>query len=282
MRSKSSSPQSAGERTLHSSTGDLGFFVDRQKECERLREAILARQSMMIGGPRGAGKTVLVKKAISELPADLWNHSVYVGTVGDLHEMLRSLIRALYEADDIRLKRELRAAGISKTMLDGWLRNLPTARLRGTLYRTVDAAGYRVFLDHVGHLTTAMARVIKELFWMRQTPVYLISSEEFESRIVNRFFYWGERETLAIGPLPLSAARLLLEHAIQRFGLARLDLERFRDQVLTASQLLPGAIVGMCELASKPQYQFGSQIKARLVHVDYLMRGCAATQKGNP
>jgi hypothetical protein len=280
MRSKSSSPQPAGERSLHLSASGVGFFADREKECDRLRDAILAGQSLMVGGLRGSGKTLLVMKVISDLPPELKNRCVYIGRVRDLQEMLRSLIRALYVADDVRLKRQLHDAGVSKTSFDDWLKSLPTTRLRGTLYRTVDAAGYRVFFDHIGHLTTAMARVIKELFWMRQTPVYLISSEDLESRIISRFFYWGEREILQLGPLPLSAASLLLEHCIQRFGLGRLDLDGFREQILASSQLVPGAIVGMCELASKPEYQFGSQIKARMVHVDYLMRGCIVSPKG--
>ena len=256
------------------STSD-SLFVGREKERDRLREAILSGHSLMICGPTGAGKTALVMKAISELSPAHQNSCLYMGAVKDLQEMLRGLIRTLYEADDIRLRRELYAAGTSKTAFDGWLRNLPANRLRGTLYRAVDGAGYHVFLDHVGHLTTAMARVIKELFWMRQTPVYPVFSKEPEPRIISRVFYWGEREELQVGPLPLSAARQLLEYCIQRFGLVRLDLEGFRDEVLELSHLLPGAIVGMCELASKPQYQCESRIKIKLIHIDYLMRGCA-------
>lgn len=274
MRTKGNSVQSGSEHSFRT-TGGGSLFLGREKERDRLREAILSGHSLMICGPRGAGKTALVMKAISELSPAHQNSCLYMGGVKDLQEMLRGLIRTLYEADDIRLRRELHAAGTSKTTFDGWLRNLPANRLRGTLYRAVDGAGYRVFLDHVGHLTSAMARVIKELFWMRQTPVYLIFSEEPEPRIVSRAFYWGEREELQVGPLPLSAARQLLERCIQRFALARLDLDGFRDEVLELSHLLPGAIVSMCELASHPQYQFESRIKIKLIHIDYLMRGSA-------
>jgi AAA+ ATPase superfamily predicted ATPase len=272
MRIRNNNPQS-GRRFSPLSPSDVGFFVDREKECDRLREAILAGQSLMISGPRGAGKTALVLKTISEVSPVAEIRCLYVPKVKDLQDLLRSIIRTLYEAEDIRLRRELHAAGVSSATFDHWLRNLAANRLRGTLYRAIDAAGYRVFLDHVTHLTPAIARVAKQLFGMRQTPVYVIFSEEPEARLVSHFFYWGEREILRLAPLPISAARTLLEDSIHRFDLARLDLEGFREQVLEVSQLLPGAIIAMCELASKPQYQFESRIKVKLVHIDYLMRG---------
>jgi hypothetical protein len=272
MRTKSNSVQSGSEHSLWMSTGG-SLFVDREKERDRLREAILGGHSLMICGPQRAGKTALVMKVISELLPAAQRRCLYLRAAKDLQEMLRSFIRALYEADDIKLGRELHATGISKTTFDHWLRNLPANRLRGTLYRAIDASGYRIFLDHVTHLTPAMARVIKQLFWMRQTPVYLIFSEEPEARMVSHFFYWGDHETLRIAPLPITAARMLLEDCIQRFGLARLDLKGFRDEILELSHFLPGSIVGMCELASKPQYQFESRVKIKLVHIDYLMRG---------
>jgi hypothetical protein len=259
--------------------GGVAFFVDREKECDRLREAILSGQSLMIGGPRGAGKTALVLKIISELSPVVGNRCLYIEKVKDLQDLLRSLIRALYEAEDIKLRRELHSAGVSSARFDHWLRNLPANRLRGTLYRAIDASGYRVFLDHVSHLTPAMARVIKQLFWMRHTPVYLIFSEEPEARMVSRFFYWGEQEAIRLRSLPMAAGRMLLENCIHRFGLARLDLEGFRDEVVQLSQLVPGAIVAMCELASNPRYQFESRIKVKLVHIDYLMRGHAGDPK---
>ncbi|HTV54357.1 MAG TPA: hypothetical protein VMI06_05525 [Terriglobia bacterium] len=277
MPKKNNSP-CVGERSFHRSSQATGFFVDREKECDRLREAVLSGQSMMIAGPRGAGKTTLVLKIISEVSPVLGNRCLYIAKVKDLQDLLRSLIRALYEAEDINLRRELHTAGISSATFDHWLRNLPANRLRSTLYRAINASGYRVFVDHVSRLTPAMARVIKQLFWMRQTPVYLVFSEEPEARRVSHFFYWGEQEALRLGPLPMPAGRMLLENCIHQFGLARFDLEGFRDEVLQLSQLVPGAIIAMCELASNPQYQFESRIKVKLVHIDYLMRG----QTGNP
>jgi AAA domain len=258
---------------------NFDFFVDRDHERNCLQKAILTRQSLMVCGPRGAGKTALVLQVISEPLPVVEKRCLYVEAAKDLQDLLRRLIRALYESGDERLKRELHAARVSRSNFDDWLKKLPTTRLRGTLYRAVEHNGYRIFLDHLPHLTPALARVIKELFWMRQTPVYVIFSEEAESRLASHFFYWGEGETLRLGPLAPNAARLLIEHCIQTYGLDHLELEGFREQVLDLSHSMPGAIVGMCQLAADPRYQFDSRVKTKLIHIDYLMRGCPGTVK---
>src|SRR5712692_381374 len=84
--------------------------------------------------------------------------------------------------------------------------------------------------------------------------------------------YWTKEHHIRLGPLTGGAAHDLLEICIHRFGLARLELEGFREEVLRLSGHLPGSIVKMCELAANPRYHYGDQIKIKLVHVDYLIR----------
>jgi adenylate kinase family enzyme len=280
MRIKNDHPQS--ERSFHVPSD--GFFVDRGKECERLREAVLSRRSLMIMGPEGIGKTTLALKVIAELPLPLQQRCLYVSAVNDLQDLLRKSIVTAFEAGDTGLRQEIRSAGVSRAAFPAWLRRQSSSRLRGMLYRTVGAAAYRIFLDHFPPLTPALARVVKELFWMRDTPVYLISSLQTESEIfkAGHFFYWGENDLLRLGPLPTSDARALLDRCIQRFGLAHLDLEGFGEEVLDLSRRVPGAIVDMCKLATNPRYQFDSRVKTKLLRIDYLMRGCARTLESTP
>ncbi len=274
MRVNNHSPRSGGESPFGLPAGSDEFFVGREKECDLLRNAILREKSFMITGPLGVGKTALVRKVLAELPPAIRRRCLYIGTVKDLQDLLRRLIRALYETEEPSLRRELHLAGVSKITFEPWLKRLSTSRMRGTLYRAVEGAGCRVFLDHCPRLTSAMARVVKELFWMRQTPVCLIPTEEEPQTAVmmaSHFFYWGESEQLRLGPLPLSAAQALLEDCIERFRLASLDLKEFREQVPELSRCVPGAIVKMCSLASDPRYQYGCRIKTKLVYIDCLI-----------
>ena len=271
MRRKSdmSGKRSEVVPNLHAS---LPFF-DRERESRRIAGALRMKESMMIGGPAGIGKTALILNVIHHLPDELARQCLYLAGFKNLQDLLRKLLQTLYQAKNPELRKQLHAEGVSVVNFDVRLKALSSSRLKGTLYRAVEKTEYRVILDHVPPLTHAIAKVIKELFWMRNTPVYLLIRDDREHRIeqFTGFFYWGDREQLRLGPLPVPSARELLDCCIEQFGLSRLELEDFREEVLELSACVPRAIVKMCELAADPRYQYGSRIKTKLVHIDYLM-----------
>ena len=250
-------------------------FVDRESEARRLDEAIRQRRSLAISGPVGIGKTALVRRLIHHLPPDLAARCLYLPRMKDLQDLLRQLVRGLYDLKDPNLRHQLHAEGISALTFDAWLKEQSRSHLKGTLYRTFEQGDYRVFLDHAPPLTLAVAKFIKELFWMRNTPVYLLIRDEVELHYCPfySFFYWGDRERLALQALPAQAAVELLESCIERFGLSQFDLSDYRKEVLELSKQIPGGIVKMCALAADPRYQYESHIKTKSVYIDYLMSG---------
>ncbi len=259
-------------------------FLDRESEGNRLREAILKRESLMIEGPAGIGKTALIANVIHSLPGDMTARCLYLAGIRDLQDLLRRLIRALYEAEDPRLRRQLHGERVSTLSFGGWLKELSSSRLKGAVYRAAEGGDYRVFLDHPPPLTRAVTKVIKELFWMRRTPVYVALNTELQPALarLTHFLYWGDRERLTLGPLPHLAARTLVESCIERFGLERLDLTGFREEVLDLSKHVPGAITKMCALAADARYQYGSRIKIKSVYIDYLMTGHDVSMTQSP
>ena len=273
MRQKGESASRWGHGTSGQSRG-IRFF-DRERESHRIEEAFREKESMMISGPADIGKTALMLNVIRNLPGDLAGKCLYLAGFKDLQNLLRNLIKVLHEARSPGLRQQLKAEGVSSVNFEIWLKTLPSARLKGILYRAAQSGDYRVILDHVPLLTHARAKIIKELFWMRDTPVYLLMRDDQEFRIAQfaRFFYWSDRQCLTLGPLPEISACELLEACIKKFHLSRFDLEGFRDEVLDLSGGVPGAIVKMCALAADPRYQYGSYIKTKLIHIDYLVSG---------
>jgi hypothetical protein len=247
-------------------------FVDRESEAGRLREAILKRQSLVLCGPAGIGKTALMTKVCSELPQDVARATLCLSSIDGLRSLLRGLLWELYAVGDATLRRQLHTEGVRHDTFKAWLNSLITSRLKGALYRSMETGQYWVFLDHLPPLTHAVAKVIRELMWMRNTPVYLVvrgSGTEEAGQAVH--LYWGERQRLAVGPLAEVAARQLLEFCVPRFGLAQMELDDFREEILELSGRNPGVIVAMCSLASQSRYHYGSRIKTKLLHIDHLM-----------
>ncbi len=247
----------------------------RENEARRLTEAILKGETRIIFGPSGIGKTLLVQKVIRELSPVFSNRCLYVGTFKDLQDLLRQLIFMLYDLKDSNLRQQLHSEGVTVLSFSNWLKSLPSPNLRGTLYRTVERGDYRIFIDHIPPLSHPVAKIIKELFWMRNAPVYLLFHDEVFQHLYrfNHFFHLGDRERISLQPLQAEAASQLLESCIERFGLSHLDLSAFREEVLELSKQVPGAIVKMCALAADPRYQYGSQVKVRSIYIDYLMSG---------
>ena len=254
---------------------EASVFVDREAEVRRVNDAIRDQKNLVICGPAGIGKTALVSEVIHRLSGENKLRCLYLPAMKDLQDMLRQLIRLLYDIEDPNLRRELHAEGISVLSFDAWLKRLSSSAMKGLLYRAIEQGDYRVFLDHIPPLTLPVAKIIKELFWMRNTPVYLLVRDEMEQHLYRfySFFYWGERERLMLQPLPPQSAAELLEGCISRFGLSELDLSDFREEALELSKRIPGAIVKMCALAADPHYQYGSRIKMKSVYIDYLMSG---------
>ena len=248
--------------------------VGRDSQKARLRQAIQNRQGLLIWGPAGIGKTALVMRVLEDHPVAAAGSIIYLSGVGSLRPLLRTLLRRLHDIEDVTLRRQLRSEGVRKATFDSWLRSLSTSRLRGALYRSMEAGQYWVFLDHLPPLTHAVAKVVKELVQMRDTPVYIVARGQSKAEIGHvTDLYWSDRQRLNLGPLPAKAARDLLEWCIRHYDLTSLNLEGFREELLRRSGRIPGALIKMCALAAEPRYHYGTQIKTKLIHIDSLVRG---------
>ncbi len=250
-----------------------GVLVGREKEAERLRTAIGERRGLAVCGPADAGKTALVKQVISRLPKAAAKGCIYAPLRGAPREVLAGLLGQMHARGDALLEQRFR----SETGRDGefarWAADQTSLRMRGLLYRAAEAGSYCLFLDGVDGLSDAYTRIVKELSWMRGTPVYLLARGWTERELGRAArLYWNDDLRLEVGPLELRATRELLEHCIRRYGLARLNLDGFREGILRMSGRLPGAIVKMCARAGDAQYHFGDRIETRLLHVDYMMQ----------
>jgi hypothetical protein len=248
-------------------------LVGRKEELRQLRVAIQKGESRLVWGSMDAGKTALIKKAIFELPDAERRNCLYWTGAASRRQLLSHFVGRLYELGDSFVRKKVHADGATGTSLNRWLHKQTSLRLRGILFTASTQCDYRFFVDHFPPLSHNMARLMKDIMYRCKTPIYLAARGYSQGEIGYAWsLYWNDGLRIHLGPLSERGARELLESCIGRFGLASLDLEDFREDILRLSAHVPGSIVKMCELAADSRYHYGDQIKIKLVHVDYLMQ----------
>jgi AAA ATPase-like protein len=249
------------------------MFVGRVAETERLREAILARRSLLVYGPADAGKTALLNETLSSLPATVRKNCVVCRSCESPRSMWRDLIRSLGEARDPQVASRVERECGSSGSLEHWLSKQSSLRLRGILRRAMRNSSYCVFIDAPRILPPGAYRLLQEWVWSGHTPVFLLARDATEhelGRVAQLFWYEGLR--LKLGPLQPEDAESLLENSITRFRLREVADEEFRDFALARCAGLPGRIVRLCELASQSAYQSGGHVKLPALAIDLEMQ----------
>jgi hypothetical protein len=247
-------------------------WVGRKAEMTRLREALWARESLLLWGPADAGKTALASKVVRELPAEQSKACIFWSGPGSVHDILQHFICQAFAAGSRRVSAKVQADGCSEIDFGRWIRKQSSRRLRGILQAALQQEKYWIFIDHVPPMTHPMARLVKELIWRCETPVYAIARGYSPHEIGYAWsLYWTDKYRLPLGPLPVADAAALARACLRESGLSRSERAGFQDEVLHLSGRLPGAIVKMCSMAAQPKYQHVGQIKAKLLRVDYLM-----------
>lgn len=266
---------------MHDFALESGVFLGRKNERARLCEAIQKRESLLVWGASNSGKSTLVARAMSELPERIAKGCICTRGAGSPQDILRRIAQGF--ADDPLFRSKFRADTGYGALFSQWIRQQTSLRLRGLLYRAAGAGEYWIFLEDLAPMTHMLTRIMKELMINQETPIYAVASGWTYGEIGHAAqLYWNDRQRLHVGGLSRAAANKLLEWAIGKFGLAELDLDGFREDILEFSGLLPGAILRMCEAAADGRYHFDGRIKTKLLHVDYLMKHChESTEHGN-
>jgi energy-coupling factor transporter ATP-binding protein EcfA2 len=247
------------------SGSDFGLpLVGLQRERRRTTEALRRRESLLVLGPRGCGKT----KVISTI---LENESgtrgiVYVVFPPTMHELLVSLARALIATGHGALT-GLSGAG---TDLQKWCSKQTSVHLRGLLWTALEAEPRILILDGIENASFQPYRFLQRLYHAPGMAIVAVARSPFSLGALGRLF-WDPRQTANFQPLSEQESAELFEAAADRFRLRRLDLDEFREKVLESAHGNPGEIVEMCRLAADPQYESGRYIKFAPLRIDALM-----------
>jgi hypothetical protein len=225
-------------------------LVGRQDEVRTLTGALRARNSCLVAGPKGIGKTRLVRESLSVSRQP----SVCIESPEALHGLLVELAQRL-----------ACPAGRFRTV-----RHATSAALKPLVLNALRGAPRCVVLEDVAGADPRMYRFLQQVYYIPAVCLIVTAASRDCLGHLSKLL-WDPREEIALKPLTRAEALSLFAVASRMYRLQSFDLDAFRSKVLAAAQGNPGQILTMCRMASRPEYQAGRHIKFLPLRMDALM-----------
>lgn len=238
-------------------------LIGLQGELSRVRKAIQRRESLLVLGARGSGKTRLLRAALREPGCD----AIYVQSASVLHDFLVRLARSLILAGHRATINKIGRA----SDLDHSLSAQTSINLKGILWTTIEKEPVMLIIDDVQGAGVRNYRFLQRIFHTKGVGV-IAATRDYRCLDALSHLFWDPRKVVNVPPLAQSEAHTLFDRLVERLRLRHLDLEEFREQVLGSAQGNPAEIVEMCKLAAQPQYQHGSHVKFALLRIDAIIK----------
>lgn len=231
-------------------------LFDRSEEFNNLRRAVVEkRQSLLLFGDEGSGKSCLLQRL-----ASVSKDCLYVPHCVSPTDLLTGIIAAM--------KRD----GTSKTELK--VARAGLRQLKGLVQRIIEDRDWILIVDHVQSPSLALTHLIKELNYYGRTPVAFAGRSEHMEDIGNLRTLCVDRSCrLEIKPWSAAVALEFTRRQAASLGLQAFNLEETLKAIAEMSKGYPGPILKMLRMANEPTYQRDGQIKYHVLYLDYRLRG---------
>ena len=257
----------AGERTSPrqflpacAETGDSSDFVfGRDKEIAELRERLWARESFVLHGSSGSGKTFLLQRVMQAFPGAL-----YCSDAASPQVVFQSLALALLASRDRFVRSCFRNPRVVNTK--------SAISLRGIVLDAVRRGTYLVVLDHLRGPAAALSADARDLMFYGGTPVVAVArSAHMEDLGFLTPIFALRSERMRLGNFTCSQAMQFAEEVARRTQLQATNLPEFIERVVDLGQGSPGAIVRMLQMALRPKYRLDGYVKTSPLYIDFRL-----------
>jgi hypothetical protein len=241
-------------------TGESRDFVfGRDKEIAELRERLSARESFVLHGSSGSGKTFLLQRVMRAFPDVL-----YCPDAASPQVVFQSLALALLASRDRFVRSCVRSPQLVNTK--------SAISLRGIVLDAVRRGTYLVVLDHLRGPAAALSADTRDLMFYGGTPVVAVSrSVHMEDLGFLTPIFALRSERMRLGNFTYSQATRFAEEVARRIQLQATNLPEFVERVVELGQGSPGAIVRMLLMALGPTYRLDGYLKTAPLYIDFRL-----------
>jgi DNA polymerase III delta prime subunit len=235
------------------------FIFDREEELQALKLRLLKRKPLLLHGPSGVGKTLLMRSLLPQAPTALYCENSAATQI-----VFRSLAEALLDRRDPRVQ-------ASCHNRDG-IQARSAVSLKGIVMGALREGSYSIVMDHLNRPSQAFAAAVREIISWCSTPVIAVArSSHMEDTGFLQPLYSDRSEKYELKNWDSAAANRFAEEIVRRAGLSASNLSEFLAKVLELSQGNPGAILSMLQMAQSPKYRTDEHIKITPLYIDFRM-----------
>ena len=242
------------------------FLFGREQELEALRARLRKPRSLLLYGPAGVGKTLLLKRALPDFP-----QSLYSPESASIQSTFRNLALALLRAGNPCVRRVMANKGAEE------MNSKSAVALRGIVIEALREGNHFVVLDHLKAPSQAFAAAAGEITdWGRSAVIAVARSPHMEDTGFLRPWFAERCDRFELRNFARPAAERFAQECVRRIGLAAYNLHDFLERVLGFSQGNPGAILSMLAMAARPEYRSAEHIKITPLYIDFRLHSRAA------
>ena len=246
---------------------DAQWIVGRDQELSRLRDRLHQRKSLLIHGPAGVGKTLLLKYVLSGSPTFL-----YCERSPSAQAVFRQLATQLWKSDDPRLKTFCGSGGVNE------IKSASAANVKGLVTEALRESCHTVVIDHISRPAPAFSASIRTVIGWCNTPIVAVArSAHMEDVGALHPLFPDRGDRFELKNFDPETARRFIDEVLSRNGPQADNLSEFRAKVLAYSQGNPGVIVSMINMAKMPKYSSNGRIKMAPLYIDFRLTWAATS-----
>jgi hypothetical protein len=218
-------------------------LIGRDKEVEKVVDAVSQRNNMFLFGQESVGKTSIIKHVLDKTGN---NGILYSDNCSTIKTSLVGFLKDDYDPT--------------------FLSSQNISSLRKLFYKKIYKEKPYLIFDHMGSVGPKFFSYLENL--LDEHPALFIARSHDPGEIGDLSLLLFSFDKLEVHNLNRKYAFELITHFIECFGLVIDKADFFRKEVFRLSDGNPSAIKEICLYAGKDEYKVGKEIKFRLLNLD--------------